>query len=96
MDVFLYGNLIHIKALVVGRVISFCSLGIFLYREFMKGSDFNRIKEIISILIAGTKVSACLSVVGLGYLPQKNVSKITSVVEKINPIFGGVGLNFVR
>ncbi|XP_027202242.1 ral GTPase-activating protein subunit alpha-1 isoform X2 [Dermatophagoides pteronyssinus] len=39
----------------LGRVISFCSLGIFLYREFIKGSEFNRIKDIINILVAGTR-----------------------------------------
>ncbi|KAF7487806.1 Ral GTPase-activating protein subunit alpha-1 [Sarcoptes scabiei] len=41
----------------LGRVIAFCSLGIFLYREFIKRSKFNRIKEIINILIAGTRIS---------------------------------------
>ncbi|XP_075587715.1 ral GTPase-activating protein subunit alpha-1 isoform X1 [Dermatophagoides farinae] len=41
----------------LGRVISFCSLGIFLYREFIKGSEFNRIKDIINILVAGTRIS---------------------------------------
>lgn len=40
----------------LGRSISLCSLGIFLYKEFLNRSDSHRIKDVVNILVAGTKV----------------------------------------
>lgn len=41
----------------LGRSIALCSLGIFLYKEFQNRSEHHRLKEIVNILIAGTRVS---------------------------------------
>ncbi|KAJ6217801.1 hypothetical protein RDWZM_008958 [Blomia tropicalis] len=41
----------------LGRSIALCSLGIFLYKAFQNRTEHQRLKEIVNILIAGTRVS---------------------------------------